>query len=148
MSERSLFLVVNGNEQELAPIAEHLSTSTGIARGALQLLQDHERVIAYLNGNPPYNDRSRHPFPAVVLVDAGSIGHAGVELIRTIRLQPFSRKLPIVLMCTERCSELVRTAYDAGANSVLVKPADAQALAKTITVLHHYWIRLNQVPEI
>jgi CheY-like chemotaxis protein len=48
-----------------------------------------------------------------------------------------------VLTSSSQCQDIER-AYDAGANSYLVKPVGFDALLELVTVLYRYWFALNQ----
>ncbi|MBI4521375.1 MAG: response regulator, partial [Gemmatimonadetes bacterium] len=45
------------------------------------VLMSSELAIAYLGGEAPYDDRSRHPLPALLLVDLGPKERAGLEVL-------------------------------------------------------------------
>jgi CheY-like chemotaxis protein len=79
---------------------------------------------AYLNGDPPYHDRARYPFPALVVLDIIMPIMNGFEVLQWIRQRPELEKLPIVMLTgSDRISD-ANTAYKLGATSFLVKPMD------------------------
>ena len=77
---------------------------------------------AYLNGDPPYQDRTRYPFPALVLLDVKMPVMDGFAVLRWIRRQPAFASLPVVVLTGSSDIHDADTAYQLGANSFLVKP--------------------------
>jgi CheY-like chemotaxis protein len=45
-------------------------------------------AVAYLHGDPPYDDRTRHPLPTMVLLDIKMPLMDGFEVLRWIRHHP------------------------------------------------------------
>ena len=80
--------------------------------------------IAFLNGEPPYDDRERFPFPAMVLLDIKMPLMDGFEVLRWIRHQSQFRKLCVVMLTSSDAIRDANFAYQLGADSFLVKPLD------------------------
>jgi DNA-binding response OmpR family regulator len=81
-------------------------------------------AIAYLNGETPYEDRSRYPLPDLVLLDIKMPGTDGFEVLRWIRAHWEFRELCVVMLTSSDEIRDVNQAYKLGANSFLVKPLD------------------------
>ena len=56
------------------------------------------------------------------------------------------RRLPVVVFSSSNQETDVNRAYDAGANSFLLKPVDFNALVELAKAVHHYWLALNEQP--
>ncbi len=52
------------------------------------------------------------------------------------------------LLTSSRESGDVNRAYDLGCNSYLVKPVAFDALLDMIRTINHYWVLLNEKPEL
>jgi CheY-like chemotaxis protein len=92
-------------------------------------------AIAYLNSDPPYQDRVRHPTPAVVLLDIQMPHMDGFEVLCWIRKQPNLSNLPVVMLTGSQTKTVAETARLLGATSVFVKSvnlANAAELAGCI----------------
>jgi len=59
----------------------------------------------------------------------------GLELIRRLRGDPATRKLPLVMISTEHDRDRIREALAAGADDYLAKPFTPEALASKLTAL-------------
>jgi CheY-like chemotaxis protein len=70
----------------------------------------------------------------------------GIDVLRAVRADARTRRLPVVVLTSSReeC-DLVR-AYDLGANSYLVKPVESEAFMKAVGELGLYWMLLNKLP--
>jgi CheY-like chemotaxis protein len=62
-------------------------------------------------------------------------------------MQPGLRRLLVVVFTSSDLREDVNRAFELGANSYLVKPADLRSLEKTARYLEEYWVKLNQCPD-
>jgi CheY-like chemotaxis protein len=70
----------------------------------------------------------------------------GIEVLRAVRADERTRRLPVVVLTSSHEEiDLVR-AYDLGANSYLVKPVEAEAFMKAVSQLGLYWMLLNKLP--
>ena len=87
-------------------------------------------AIAYLNGNSPYQNRARYPLPAMILLDIKMPQIDGFEVLQWIRHQPAFANLPVVMLTASDQIQDVNTAYQLGANSVLVKPLDTASVVE------------------
>ena len=59
----------------------------------------------------------------------------GIELIRRLRSNPATRKLPLVMISTEHDRERIAEAIAAGANDYLAKPFTPEALTRKLVEL-------------
>ncbi|MCI0497720.1 MAG: response regulator [Thermoplasmata archaeon] len=91
-------------------------------RFPLRSVEDGEQCLAYLRGDPPYDDRDEHPFPAMVLLDLNLPRLSGLEVLETIRGDPALSHTPVVMLTASKLGEDVDRATELGANFYLVKP--------------------------
>lgn len=114
----------------------------------LQVVTDGEQAIAYLAGESAYADRQRYPLPILVLLDLKLPRKSGFDVLGWIRGVPNVRRLPVVVLTSSQQSPDINRAYDAGANSYLVKPVAFENLLSLVQTLGLYWIMTNQGPVI
>ena len=105
-------------------------------------------TIDYVNGTGMYTDRERHPFPRVMILDLNLPRKRGLDVLREVRGQARLDTMPIVVLTASSSIYDMRNAYDAGANSFLVKPGDLQQLNESVRLLADYWLRANRVPSL
>ena len=144
MNTPRLILVVE-NEKDDILLLKHAMKKAGI-NNPLHVVESGEEAVAYLNGHGEFKDRSRHPIPAVVLLDLKLRGLDGVDVLRWIRQQSFYPTLPVVILSASILSTDISEAYRSGANSYIVKVADPVQLAETMTDFARWWLQRNMSP--
>jgi two-component system chemotaxis response regulator CheY len=70
--------------------------------------------------------------PDLMVVDINMPEMNGLELIKTVRQDPFKANLPIIVITTEGSDEDIRKGMQAGATEYLVKPFQPQRLQAII----------------
>jgi CheY-like chemotaxis protein len=108
----------------------------------LQVLEDGETAIAYLT-RVVAGDAAAE-VPALVLLDLKLPRRSGLEVLEWLRAQPRLRRCPVVVLTSSKEAPDVRTAYDLGANSYLIKPVEFQSFLDMVGTLNLYWLVLNQ----
>ena len=104
--------------------------------------------MAYLLGEAPFDDRNRHPMPAIILLDLNLPRVSGFEVLERLRRDPALHRLPVVVMTGSTSDPDVNRAYDLGANSYVVKPVTFGALSDMVQTLRLYWLILNRRPDV
>ncbi len=112
----------------------------------LQVVQDGDAAVNYLGGVGDFADRRRYPLPGLILLDLKLPRRSGLEVLEWRREQPGLRRIPVVVLTSSREADDVHRAYDAGANSYLVKPVQFEALFEMVRSLGSYWLILNEPP--
>ena len=103
-------------------------------------------AIEYLGGHGAYADRSRFPFPALVLLDLQLPQGNGLDVLRWIRSRPEFDSLLVIVLTSSAHPRDVDTAYTLGARSYLVKPNTPEDLKLLVESWKMYWIGHNQFP--
>jgi CheY-like chemotaxis protein len=111
-------------------------------------LKDGNDALAYLAGVGPYADRNEFPLPALILLDLKMPGMTGLQLLQWMRGQRDVRRIPVVVLTSSEDRMTVNAAYDAGANSYLLKPGDPSEIGNLVEAIQTYWIELNHSPQL
>jgi two-component system response regulator len=83
--------------------------------------------------------------PKVILLDLKLPKLDGLEVLRHLKADPETRSIPVVVVTSSNQDPDIKTAYDLGANSYVVKPVDFETFMKTMSQLGFYWLMVNQV---
>jgi len=101
--------------------------------------------LAYLRGLPPFEDRTRHPLPNLVILDLYMPELDGFEVLAWIRQHLTEIRFPIVVLTASVRPDDEAKAIALGAVSVHKKPADLQSLADTVSDIVHRFIGRGEI---
>jgi CheY-like chemotaxis protein len=82
----------------------------------------------------------------LVLLDLRLPRVDGLDVLRALRADERTYRLPVVVLTSSHEEIDVVRAYDLGANSYLVKPVESEAFMKAVGELGLYWMLLNKLP--
>jgi CheY-like chemotaxis protein len=113
----------------------------------LIILPNGLEAVNYLKGEGVYADRAKYPMPDIILLDLRMPLMSGFEVLQWIRERPGLKRLPVIVLTSSVQEADARTAYEAGANSYLVKPTDFNELVDSIKNLGDFWLDGSKLPE-
>jgi CheY-like chemotaxis protein len=147
MTYRSMPLLLVEDDEDDVALLRRACRRAGLANPVV-VLGDGDAAVDYLGGTGPYADRGRHPLPMLVLLDLKLPRRSGHEVLAWLRAQAGPiRRLPVVVLTSSARPEDVNRAYEAGANTYLVKPGSAEALLDIVRTIDRYWVELSAKPE-
>lgn len=111
-------------------------------------VKDGEEAIAYLRGDGPFADRQKFPLPSLMLLDLKMPRKNGFDVLAWARQQPHIKRLPIAVLTSSKEERDINRAYDAGANTYLVKPVKFEDLLETVRALNIFWLSLAKIPDL
>ena len=132
----------NQDDEELALLAfkkGKLVTEVVVARDGVEALN-------YLFGNGPHASRNVADLPQMLLLDLKLPKVDGLEVLRRVRSDPRTRRLPVIILTSSREDEDLIRGYDLGANSYVRKPVDFAQFVDAVSQLQVYWLVLNEPP--
>lgn len=112
----------------------------------LVVAEDGKEAIDYLWGEGAHSDRDVSDLPTLTLLDLKLPKVPGLEVLRRIREDPRTRRLPVVILTSSKEDQDVAAGYDLGINSYIQKPIDFKQFAHAIEQLGLYWLVLNEQP--
>lgn len=143
MSEKVILLVEdNPDDEELSILAFEQSRIAN----EMAVVRDGQEALDYLLGTAANAGKDARPLPALVLLDLKLPKVDGLDVLRQLRADPRTRRLPIVVLTSSREEEDLLSSYDLGANSYVRKPVDFAQFAEALKQLQMYWLVLNESP--
>jgi len=109
-------------------------------------VQDGQAALDYMFGVGAYAGRDVQYQPKVVLLDLKLPKMDGLEVLRRIRADPRTKRVPVVMLTSSREDQDVIEAYQLGANSYIVKPVDFESFREVVINMGSYWMTLNVIP--
>src|SRR5215831_11148176 len=106
----------------------------------LQVVRDGEEAIAYLKGEGDFADRTRFPFPILLLLDLKMPKVDGFQVLAWLKSQPQGLQLPVAIMTSSDQDPDINRAHGLGADSYLIKPPNAMTLLELVQRIHGHWL--------
>jgi RNA polymerase sigma-70 factor (ECF subfamily) len=110
----------------------------------LRALDRADLAIDYLLGRPPYDDRTAHPLPSLLLLDADLPEGGARRMLDWLREEPRLRSLPAILLASAEDGLL--QAPDRRLAAVARKPLDLEGLLQILQSVGMYWMILHRRP--
>jgi len=140
-----VFLLVEDDENDVILVRRAFSKSQLL--NPLAVVRNAEEAMAYFMGIGAYKNRSEYPLPSLVLLDLKMPGMSGIEFLQWLRQQPGYGSTRVVILTSSSLTRDVNAAYQAGANSFLIKPVDFERFVEITSALSGYWMRTDVAPE-
>lgn len=108
--------------------------------------RDGAEALDYLFGTGEHAGRDTGGMPEVVLLDLKLPKIDGLEVLRRVRSEQLTRRLPVVILTSSNEERDIISGYDLGANSYIRKPVDFNQFMEAVRQLGLYWLALNVSP--
>ncbi len=112
----------------------------------LVIARDGQEALDYFFGPGGAAGAAPDRLPELVLLDLKLPRVDGHEVLRRIRSDPRTRRIPVVVMTTSQEEQDIAQSYDLGANSYVRKPVDFSQFSLAIQQLGLYWLVMNEPP--
>ncbi|MGD0678499.1 MAG: response regulator [Polyangiaceae bacterium] len=106
--------------------------------------RDGAEALDWLFARGAHANRDASVLPQVVLLDLKLPKVSGLEVLRAVRDDLRTKRLPVVLLTSSKEDQDLIAGYELGANSYVRKPVDFAAFAEAIRQLGLYWLVLNE----
>lgn len=116
-------------------------------RADIIFVKDGEEAVEYLKGAAGFADRTRFPFPHLMLLDIKMPKLDGFGVLQWLRAQPGFGRLPVIVFSSSDREDDIARAHDMGANSYLVKTPSSNGMAQIAHALDSYWAGHNMFPS-
>ncbi len=104
-------------------------------------------ALDYLFGTGRHAGRDISERPVVVLLDIKLPLLSGIDVLRRMRADERTRRIPVVMLTSSKEQVDIAATYDLGANSYVQKPVDFDNFVTAARQLGLYWTVLNQPAE-
>jgi two-component system response regulator len=141
--ENKVILLVEDNPRDEALTLRALKKSNIV--NDVIIARDGVEALDYFFGTGIQAGRNTTIMPQLILLDLKLPKLDGLEVLRKLRADERTRRLPIVVFTSSSEEEDMIKSYDLGANSYVRKPVDFEQFLEATRQLGLYWLVLNQV---
>ena len=134
-------LLVEDNPDDIDLTIEAFKESSSSSH--LHVVEDGVEALEFLRRRGAHEAAPR---PDLILLDLNLPRKSGYEVLQEIKTDPQLRQIPVVVLTTSEAEVDRARAYDANANSFLVKPLDFDQFRRMIENLELYWAVWNRPP--
>ena len=146
MDDKRIVLLVEDNPDDEALTLRALKKNNIL--NEVVVARDGAEALEYLLGSNGKSSGGRLDQLAVVLLDLKLPKVNGLEVLRRVRADPRTRRLPIVILTSSKEEKDLVSAYDSGANSYVQKPVEFAAFVEAARHLGLYWLVTNAPPPM
>ncbi len=106
------------------------------------VVRDGAEALEYLFATGRH--AGRLGLPEVVLLDLNLPKVSGLDVLRQMRADERTRRVPVVVLTSSNEDRDIISSYNLGANSFVQKPVDFAQFVEAANHLGLYWLVLNQ----
>ncbi len=112
----------------------------------IEVVKDGQDALDFLWVRGAHAGRDGNVMPELVLLDLKLPRVDGLEVLRRLRADTRTKRLPVVVLSSSNEERDLISSYDLGANSFVRKPVDFTEFLEAARQLGLYWLLLNQLP--
>lgn len=141
---QKLILLVEDNPDDVALILRVLKKNNIFNQ--VVVARDGVEALDYLFASGAHHGRVLNVMPQVVLLDIKLPKLGGLEVLKRIRADDRTKRLPVVMLTSSREQQDLIASYNSGVNSYIQKPVDFNQFVEAVQRLGLYWMVLNIAP--
>jgi two-component system, response regulator len=142
MKRNNIILLVEDNADDVELTLRAFRTSKVL--NEIVVVSDGVEALDYLFATGSHAGRDRKLLPEVVLLDLKLPKIGGLEVLKRMRTDERTRRIPVVVLTSSNEERDILSSYDLGANSFVRKPVDFAQFADAARQLGMYWLVTNQ----
>ena len=143
MASDVILLVEDNPDDEALTIRalnrNNISNEVFVARDGVQALD-------YVFARGTHADRDINDLPRLVLLDLKLPKADGLEVLKQIRSDERTKRLPVVVLTSSKEEQDLVDSYNLGVNSYIRKPVDFTLFTEAVRQVGLYWLVLNEPP--
>ncbi|HML04990.1 MAG TPA: response regulator [Methanobacterium sp.] len=109
-------------------------------------IDDGQEALDFIFAQGKYKDRNIKQSPKLILLDLKMPKVDGLEILREIKSNENTMKIPVVILTSSTEDEDKVKSYKLHVNSFVSKPVDFDEFSKVVSELGFYWMLVNQLP--
>jgi len=112
----------------------------------MRTVADGGALLAYLE-RAGATEGKVMPVPSLIVIDGALPGTpSGLDAVKALKADGNTRRIPLVVLGADDDPRTIAAAYEAGANTYIVKPVTFLALVRLMKVFTAYWLETAELP--
>jgi CheY-like chemotaxis protein len=144
MATEPLIIVLAEDDDGHATLVQRNLERSGIANELVRV-KDGQEALDYVRCQAAYADRVAHG-PLLLLLDINMPRVDGVEVLRQIKADPATHRVPVIMLTTTDDPREVERCYQLGCSVYVTKPVEYKAFVDAVQRLGLF-LQVVQVPR-
>jgi two-component system response regulator len=144
MKRSNIILLVEDNADDVELTLRAFRKSKVL--NEIVVVSDGVEALDYVFATGAHAGRDPKENPEVILLDLKLPKIAGLEVLRRLRADERTRRIPVVVLTSSNEERDILSSYDLGANSFVRKPVDFAQFVDAARQLGMYWLVMNEPP--
>ncbi len=141
METRTILLVEDNPDDEALTLRALRMHNLG---NNVVVVRDGAEALRFLLGSG--DTAPAQELPEIMLLDLKLPKVDGLEVLRQIRANPRTRRLPVVVLTSSKEEQDIISSYELGANSYVRKPVNFSEFLEAVRQLGLYWLVIAELP--
>src|SRR4051794_10547040 len=144
MLKEKLLIVMAEDDEGHARLIQRNLRRAGI-QNEIQHVKDGQEALDFIRCRDRYTGRDRHQ-PLLILLDINMPRLDSVEVLRQLKADPATAKIPVIILTTTDDPREVARCYALNCNVYVTKPVDYEPFVDAIQKLG-FFLQIVQAPE-
>ena len=107
-------------------------------------LDDSQEALDFIFAKGKYEGQLNAAYLKLIILDMQLPKINGLEILRLIKNNEQTKCIPVVFLTSSIIENDIRSGYESGVNSYVVKPVNFDDYSHTVAQLGTYWLQINQ----
>jgi len=113
----------------------------------IYVAEDGVEALDFIFCEGKFKSRDNTTSLKVIFLDLKLPKVNGLEVLKRIKTDPKTKKLPVVIITSSKEDPDINEAYELGANAYVVKPVDFNDFMKAMQDTGLFWLLVNEIPR-
>lgn len=135
-------LLVEDNPQDIELTLRALKKNN--VANSFFIAEDGKKALDYIFARNEFKDRDLSNLPKVILLDLKLPKIDGLSVLKQLKSREETKGIPVVILTSSSEDPDIKTAYEYGANSYVIKPVGFAEFLEAMKTLGFYWLLINR----
>ncbi len=112
----------------------------------LYWVRDGVEALEFIRREGAFAQRDRRHDLKLVLLDLKMPRLDGIDVLREVKADPATKKIPIVIMSSSNEERDVEKTYHLGVNGFVTKPVQFEQFSTVVAEIGTFWLTVNRAP--